>query len=198
MNLNSNSQLAEVSALFDGELEPHEVIPVIRAVLNEEAAHEAWQDYALIGDQLRGESHVATDMSAAVMARVREEPVVLAPRNLSPAQRHRPLLALAASVAGVAVVGWLALAGTPGNSGLSGRSGYLAAVSPAPTFASARPASVLAQAEVHRPAAASTPAIRGDMSEYLLAHHTQSSSFRFGDGSQQVRTVSLVTAPGRP
>ncbi|MDX9994251.1 MAG: sigma-E factor negative regulatory protein [Rhodocyclaceae bacterium] len=197
--MNPNPQVSEklsgVSALFDGELEPHEVMPAVRAAAHDETAREAWQTYALIGDQLRGESHAAADITAAVMARVREEPVVLAPRNLSPVSRPRPLLALAASVAGVAVVGWLALAGTPGSSVLSGN---LAAVAPAPTFSSAGPAVALAQADARRSAAVPGPAVRADMSEYLLAHHTQSSSFRFGDGTQQVRTVSLVTAPARP
>lgn len=191
MNPQVSAKLSAVSALFDGELEPHEVMPAIRAATHDETAREAWQIYALIGDRLRGESHAAPDITAAVMARVREEPVVLAPRNLSPVARPRPLLTLAASVAGVAVVGWLVLAGTPGPSGLSSNP---AAVAPAPTLSlvSAPPLSTQAG---KRQAPVAAPVMRSDMSEYLLAHQTQSSSFRLGDGTQQVRTVSLVVAP---
>lgn len=193
-----NSQLSQdslVSALLDGELDPHEVEPAVRAAMKDAAAQSAWQSYVLIGDQLRGESTVAPDITAAVMARLREEPVVLAPRKLPVTPQHRPLLALAASVAGVAVVGWLALAGNPGTTGLSGN---LAAVAPAPTFHSADNTVVRLPVEARHSPAIANPAVRADMSEYLLAHHTQSSSFRLGDGTQQVRTVSLVTSPARP
>lgn len=189
------SQASQVSALLDGELDPHEVEPAIREAVKDAAAQAAWQSYVLIGDQLRGESTAAPDITAAVMSRLREEPVVLAPRNLSVTPRHRPLLALAASVAGVAVVGWLALAGNPGPTGLSGN---LAAVSPAPTFTFADNAIVRLPAETKHAPATAIPAVRADLSEYLLAHQTQSSSFRLGDGTQQVRTVSLVSSPARP
>ncbi len=196
MNPQFSRETSGVSALYDGELEPHEVVAAVRSTVRDESAREAWQTYALVGDRLRGESHVVPDITAAVMARVREEPIVLAPRNLSPSQRHRPLLALAASVAGVAVVGWLALAGAPRPAGLSGN---LAAVSLAPAYSSiAGPVATLAQTDARLAATTAAPAVRADMSEYLLAHQTQSSSFRFGDGTQQVRTVSLVTAPARP
>lgn len=191
-----NSQLNEVSALFDGELEPHEVVSAIRTAVADGAARNAWASYALIGDHLRGESAIANDMTAAVMARLDDEPVVLAPRNLNRIPRHRPLLALAASVAGVAVVGWLALAGNPRPA--AGLAGNLAAVAPAPTLALTRAAPALAKAEgKSSPAPVMYPA-RSDISEYLLAHQTQSSSFRLGDGTQQVRTVSLVGSPARP
>jgi sigma-E factor negative regulatory protein RseA len=184
------SQLSEVSALLDGELEPHEQRPVLKAVVRDQELREAWQAYALIGDQLRQECPYAADLTARVMARIGEEPVVLAPRSLPLASRQRPLLALAASVAGVTMVGWLALAGNPGAPQAENR---FAAVSPAPTFARASntgSASVLI-APVGRTAPVAAPA-RGDMSEYLLAHHTQASTFRLGDNTEHVRTVSMT------
>ena len=195
MDSQLSAKLSGMSALFDGELEPHEIVPAVRVVVNDEAVREAWQSYALIGDQLRGETAVVPDIAAAVMSRLQDEPVVLAPRNLAQTSRHRPLLALAASVAGVAVVGWLALAGNPRTAGLSGN---LAAVSPAPTLPDAGAPPLLAQVGTQPSPTAPIPAVRSDMSEYLLAHQTQSSSFRLGDGTQQVRTVSLVVGPARP
>lgn len=178
---------SEISALFDGELEPHEIHPVIRATVENDALRAEWQTYALIGDQLRREPAIGSDLTAGIMARLADEPVVLAPRKLSRPAHHHPLFALAASVAGVAVVGWFALAG---NSQSVQPEARLAAVSPQPTLAAAgQPAKQ--QNVIAAP-------LRGDLSEYLVAHQTQSSSFRLGDGVQQVRAVSLASGVERP
>jgi negative regulator of sigma E activity len=127
------SQLPEMSALLDGELEPHEVRPLLQAIVREEELRQAWRAYTLIGDQIRRECLDVSDMTTHVMARVRDEPVVLAPRNLQLMRSRHPLWALAASVAGVAVVGWL---GLTGNSLSGSTENRLAAVPPAPTFMS--------------------------------------------------------------
>lgn len=127
---------SELSALYDGELEDHEVASIVRSALVDEKQMADWQAYALIGDQLRGVQGQGyrPDFVENVMVCVREEPQVLAPRNLArPSSRH-PLLALAASVAGVAVVGWLVLAGPQQAAGP--QIAYVA-VPPAPTFAKA-------------------------------------------------------------
>lgn len=179
-------QLSELSALYDDELEPHEVHPLVRAAVEQDEMREAWQVYALIGDQLRGDYRGTPDLTAGVMAKVREEPVVLAPRNLTRQSRQHPLLALAASVAGIAVVGWLALSDA---SQISMNDNRLAAVAPTPTFKAAASGGTV----VNVPAGSTTPQpLRGDMSEYLLAHHTQASTFRLGDSTEHVRTVSMT------
>jgi len=178
MRLQRPAQLAELSALLDGELEPHELRPTLRAAVRGPELRENWQAYVLIGDQLRQERTLGRDLTAGVMAKIRAEPVVLAPRNLQLAWRRRPLLALAASAAGVVVVGWLALADNAQFSPPENRLAAVAsAVPPAPTFEAAQ---------------------RGDMSEYLLAHHTQSATFRLGDNAGHVRTVSMTGGPARP
>jgi sigma-E factor negative regulatory protein RseA len=183
------SQLPELSALLDGELDSHEVRPLVQSVAHERGLREAWQAYTLIGDQLRQDCPGAADVTASVMARLRSEPVVLAPRQLPRPGRHQPLLALVASVAGVAVVGWLALTGNP-------QSAPANAVLPAPTFSPlASPAGGTAIPVAPVSASAAT---RGDMSEYLLAHHTQASTFRLGDNTEHVRTVSMTHLPSRP
>lgn len=172
---------SEISALFDGELEEHEVRAAIKAGL---ADAERWRLYGLIGDGLRGEPADAHDMTANVMSRLGEEPVVLAPRNLTDRRRHHPLLALAASVAGVAVVGWVALTGNPQSPGADIRLASVQkeslqgtnAVPPAPTF-------------VKAPQAIS----QRDLDEYLLAHHAQAATGRLGDSTRQIRTVAMTS-----
>lgn len=187
-----NYMKTELSALFDGELEPHEVSPLMRPAVDDPEMREAWQTYALIGEQLRREYSGEPDLTAAVMARIREEPVVLAPRNIARPARHHPLLALAASVAGVAVVGWLAIVD---NLKTPGFSGGVAAVSPAPTFA--RVADVPQKTTVAAKPAEQKP-LRGEINEYLLAHHTQTASFRLGDSADHARTITISATADRP
>lgn len=181
-------QNSDLSALYDGELDAHESRAVVSAVLRSAEARSDWQAYALIGDHLRQEGHASGDLTAAVMARLREEPVVLAPQSLKLTSQRHPLWALAASVAGVAVVGWLALAGTPGDES------RMASVSPASTM-------TLVASRSSVPAMA-TPAentvARRDMQEYLLAHHTQAATFRFGDSVDHVRSVAMTGPANRP
>ena len=127
------SQLPEMSALLDGELGPHAMRPLLQVVAREEELRRAWRTYTLIGDQIRRECLDVSDMTTQVMARIREEPVVLAPRSLQLTRSHHPVWALAASVAGVAVVGWLGLT----SNSLSGSTeNRLAAVPSAPTYIS--------------------------------------------------------------
>ncbi len=212
------SQFPELSALLDGELDSHEVRPTLKAATRESELYESWRAYVLIGDQLRQECTGTRDLTACVMAKIRAEPVVLAPRKLQPAARHHPGLALAASVAGVAVVGWLAMAGnpqlSPTESRLAAVAGTSAAVPaaghfilPAPAVATTEaptltPVQVLARvAEENAPLQSQASvmiAARGDMSEYLLAHHTQSSTFRLGNNASHVRTVTMTGRPARP
>lgn len=190
---------SELSALYDGELEAHESQSIVAAAVRESELLTEWQAYALIGDALRQEDVGHADLTASVMAQLGAEPVVLAPRKLSTGMRSHPLLALAASVAGVAVVGWLALAGnaqrTPGAS-------LFSAVSPAPTFvrlpavATAKsPVVIQAPLEV---ATVSIPEDRGEMSEFMLAHHLQASTFRLPDSTEHIRTVTLANPASRP
>jgi negative regulator of sigma E activity len=187
------SQLSELSALYDGELEPHELAPIIKAAARDEDLRAAWLTYGVIGDELRGENAVAADMTAGVMAKICAEPVVLAPNNLRVSRSH-PLLALAASMAGVAVVAWLSLAG---NSQPGSAESRLATVAPAPTFVRL-PEQTLAAASAEAPSLPKQAAVRGDMSEYLLAHHIQASTFRLHDSTEHVRSVSMTPNPARP
>ncbi len=187
------SQLSELSALLDGELEAPQLSPLLKATARERALRESWQIYVLIGDQLRQDGSGCQDLTAGVMTKIRAEPVVLAPRNLQPTGRQHPWLALAASVAGVAVVGWLALAD---NAQFSPTENRLALVSD--SAVRAVPINKAGAASAVPPAPTLATAARGDMSEYLLAHHMQSATFRLGDNAGHVRTVTMTGRPTHP
>ena len=168
----------EISALFDGELEAHEVRAAIQASLNDS---ERWRLYGLIGDGLRGDCPDARDLTAGVMSRLHDEPVVLAPRALGARPHHHPLLALAASVAGVAVVGWLALTGSPQSPVAAEK---LAANNPAAVAGTVTPVLTFV----------APPSVQTDISEYLLAHHAQSPAGHLHESTQQIRTIALTAS----
>jgi sigma-E factor negative regulatory protein RseA len=159
----------ELSALLDGEIERHETPALWSALKVDVQLRTSWGDYRLIGDALRGEGSLSSDITSRVMDRLSEEPVVLAPRPTRQTNSwQRSLLAMAASVAGIAVVGWLALSQQPPG----------------------REQTALARLE--RPAppagAASTPS----MQEYLLAHQANAPGLHLQGGAQHIRTVSVV------
>lgn len=118
-----------VSALMDGELELDQ-IPGLERVMKDEEARSCWRTYHLIGDVMRGEKAGTVDFVGRVSTALAAEPTVLAPKRPRPsgAARNRMFaLSAAASVAGVALVGWLAFRGGiaeepgPWRTGASGR-----------------------------------------------------------------------------
>lgn len=162
-----------LSALLDGELDNEESAAAVENSVRHENSREAAYLYFLIGDALRGEDRLDADLTGRVMASVADEPTVLAPRA-----RHRrvaPALAVAASLAGVAVVGWLALATSPQEDrSLVARVSAPAKTGPTPTL--------LVQKQ------------SAEMQEYLIAHQAHSSSLRLSSGAHQIRTVSFEDA----
>ncbi len=102
--------MERISALMDGELDDHEVAGELKRLKDDSELLSAWETYHAIGDTLRGHGVVSARFAAAVTARLRAEPTVLAPRRLPRGGRFaRVALPVAASICGVAVVGWLAL-----------------------------------------------------------------------------------------
>jgi sigma-E factor negative regulatory protein RseA len=166
----------ELSALLDGEIEQHEMPALWSALKANVELRHGWGEYRLIGDALRGEAKLSADITARVMERLADEPIVFAPR---PGRQHsswqRSLLAMAASLAGVAVVGWLAL-----------------------TQQSPLPEQTLV-ARLDQPTPAATPhrvsremARAPGMQEYLLAHQANAPGLYLPGGAQHIRTVSAV------
>lgn len=163
----------EVSALLDGELESHEIQAAFAALRGNPALRQAWHDYRLIGDAMRAEPALSSDLTDRVMANLRDVPTVLAPKPSSRISWQQPALALAASAAGVAVVAWLALG--PQFSADSGHQ-----------FVAAGAQSPRAEPPVQLVAA------RESMQEYLAAHQAYASGLHLQGGAQHIRTVSAI------
>lgn len=157
-----------ISALMDGELEQHEVAETLQALRRSDTLRSEWRDGHLIGAALRGERGLDLDVTARVMSALEAEPTVMAPPSRRAPAWQRPLLALAASAAGVAVVAWLAL--TPDGGLPPTAAGGLAAARPGP-------------AVVH---AQSTPRLQ----EYLVAHQAHAPGGVIGGAARNIRTVA--------
>jgi sigma-E factor negative regulatory protein RseA len=101
---------ARISALMDGETGQHEAAAPLDALRVEGEARETWRNYHLIGDAMRGAGVLSAGFSARVAAKLEKEPTVMAPsRAAAPVQRPRfHLLPMAASLAAVALVAWVA------------------------------------------------------------------------------------------
>lgn len=169
----------KISALMDGELDEHEARRAVLRLKDVGAARESWATYHVIGDVLRGESLPAFDVSGRVAAAVADEPAILAPRR--PARMNQPLTyalsAAAASVAAVAVVGWMAFSGN----------------------LSTQPLEIARNAPVQKAPETqlvSTPS-DGQMNDYLLAHQGVSPSNRLHGVAPYIRTISVAPAAGR-
>jgi len=99
----------EVSALMDEELDEAAQAQAIGALCRDPILRQEWETYCAIGDALRGLDPLPADFTRRVMDRLAGEPmIVAAPLRRRSALRH-PLLTAAASVAGVALVGWFAV-----------------------------------------------------------------------------------------
>lgn len=99
---------SKISALMDGELDSEDVTGMITQLKKTDELRDEWATYHLIGDALR-QSTASIDITQRVNMRLATEPTILAPQ---PAAEHRTkVLALAAvaSLAAVAVAGWMSL-----------------------------------------------------------------------------------------
>jgi sigma-E factor negative regulatory protein RseA len=99
-----------LSAWIDGELESEDARQLPSQLKNDVALRDTWDCYHLVGDTVRGVQ--GPDLYARIWARLDAEPTVLAPQRRSAAEilRWRPLQ-VAASVAALVFVGWVALSG---------------------------------------------------------------------------------------
>ncbi|MFA6313120.1 MAG: sigma-E factor negative regulatory protein [Sterolibacterium sp.] len=153
----------ELSSMVDNELDTDDQHALLVVLHSDGNMRASWDSYMLLGDALRGSPELATDLTASVMNALRNEATILAVPKRQAAGGFRSVAALAASLAGVAFVGWLAL--SPPTS----------QVSMAPS------------AKTPSPPIASTSA---RMQEYLMAHQAYSPSSRIQGGASYIRTVS--------
>ncbi|MEW6313448.1 MAG: sigma-E factor negative regulatory protein [Pseudomonadota bacterium] len=164
----------KISALMDGEATEGESRVAFAALMHDEA-DEAWRTYHLIGDTLRGDAAVGTSagFNRRFRERLEEEPTVLAPRKslLRNVQEHA--WSVAASLAAIAVVGWMVLGDNPLRPSDNQLAGQMQPVT-------------LAQA----PQAAPVSANPRQLSPYLLAHQ----EYAAGSPMQGAAYIRLVAA----
>ena len=160
----------KLSAMMDDALDEGERERCVRRLEEDDELRAAWDVYHLIGDTLRG--HSAPQVAAQVRARLAAEPTVLAPRRAErPGNRLAWYpLAAAATVAAVALVGWLAL----------------------PLFDVQRGVEPGIVAQVEPAAATAVPPAQG-VADYLLAHQRFSPASAIGGLAPYVRTVAEET-----
>ena len=165
-----------ISRLMDGEVDDTE-IEVVCGQLRRPDAVATWVCYHVIGDSLRGSPSPRPGFAARFAARLASEPTVIAPHAQSRSQPTRPVpvpWAVAASVAAISVVGWVAYA----------------TLDTSPTaIAKAREAATVRAAQVRPPA---VPA------DYLLAHREYSPTAPIEGIGPGLRTASAISPNARP
>ena len=111
----------QISALLDDEIAVEDASHLITAVQSNKQAAEAWSQYHLIGDAMRGTVMFSTDFKQNLMQKIDLEATVLSPNaalmNISSNVKQHTLTksklpvawSIAASCAAVMVVGWIVL-----------------------------------------------------------------------------------------
>lgn len=169
-----------ISQLMDGELDRDEAEPEFRRLQKDPALSECWAVYHLIGDTLREPGAVRPGIVPRVSARLAAEPTVLAPGRARENKPRRMALSVAATVAAVAMVGWIAFE-TPRDAQLPA-SGPVAQVAPQ------------AQQPVAQVASMQGPSVPN---EFLMLHQEVSPSGTIQGLAPFVRTVAESREAGR-
>jgi len=163
--------MEKISQLMDGELGAHETRLEILRLEHDEGLVQAWATYHLVRDVLRDEASAGAGLAARVCERLQHEPTVVAPHPRLAARAARYSLPMAATVAGVAVVAWLAFSSQP------------------------RPDKMAENAPRAAPNQSVNPAlpvptpVKGEMNKYLLAHQEFSPTTAMQGVGSYVRTV---------
>lgn len=189
-----------ISALIDGELSPRAAKDAIVTLSRDNGQKSIWNLYHVIGDALRHEPDLAIDVSNRVMAALSLEPTILSPHPLRSASRwQRPLMALAASTAGIAVVAWVALGSVqiPGDSLIASNQKILPrTLSGSVVMVSSAIQSKSTPSHASSSASLSTVTKAGQaarLQEYLVAHQAYAGGALF-DNASHIRIVSAVSA----
>lgn len=166
--------MEKVSALIDGELDEHELEQQLSLLKQKDGAQESWEVFHLIGDTMRGDSRISPDFSRRIAERLALEPTVLAPPRRAVRHVARYAMSIAASLAAVSVVAWVAFSNNPINA-------------PQVPVAAQLAATALAQLPNSNS--------QGRMNEYLLAHQGFSPSTAMQGVVPYIRSVSVSQSP---
>jgi sigma-E factor negative regulatory protein RseA len=197
-----------VSSLMDGELNLDEAEREIARLKTDTSLRASWDTYHLIGDTLRGDTVVdagVAGFAGRFAERLAAEPTVLAPPRRAPRSRFQTYaLSAAASVAAVAVVGWVTMSTLVVKPDTA--AGILATaplvqpvpsqpLAPQPQVAATPPAPAQ-QAPIAAvqpaPVPAAVLASPEHVHEYMLAHQGISPTTAIQGVAPYIRTVSSV------
>lgn len=167
--------MEQISAMMDSQLDETQIARQLARLRAESRLRECWDTFHVIGDVLRGERPLSDGMAQHVLEKLASEPTVLAPRRSSAKRIRTYVLSAAASLAAIAVVGWLAVFQNP--------------LVPQPQVAKAPPKIVPGRSADSPPQIANVPS-DGTMSEYLIAHQEYSPSTAIQGLAPYIRTVS--------
>lgn len=177
----------QVSALLDGELDDVQMKATLDALQDDTDLCRDWQIYHLIGDVMRGDGAGTLSVAERVSAQLVDEPALVKPAVVLPSHEVKPVrhqgiaanrawYSLAASVAGVAFVGWAAWS----------------SLMPAAHNDAAR-ADLARQAIPVSTSDAQPVAYQSQVSDYWMAHR-QLSGHMTDSQDRQVQFVSVETA----
>lgn len=158
----------KISELMDGELPSRECKRQIDRLERDAHLSTSWDTYHRIRDALRQEAEVRSDFMRRVHECLEREPTVIAPHTRLGHRVVRYTLPMAAGIAGVAVVAWLAVS-MQDTSGLR--------QVPGPT--------AIGKA---------VPSASGAVADYLVAHQEFSPRTAMQGVASYVRTVSADEA----
>ncbi len=176
--------MERISALMDGELGGQEAQTTLARLLKEPEVRSEWLNYHLIGDALRDQYLLSIDVTERVSVRLAAEPTVLAPRPRSglSQQIRRHVLSMAASVAAIAVVGWLAWSSGP--------------LSPVNLASNASTSGSQPGSTVSPSSGIQLASMDKNVRSYLLAHQEYSPTTQIQGVAPYVRTVADAPADG--
>jgi sigma-E factor negative regulatory protein RseA len=166
--------MEKISQLMDGELGEGESRLEIGRLERDDALVQTWATYHLIRDVLRDEADAGAGLAARVCERLQREPTVLAPRIRLAAGAVNHPLRIAAAVAGVGVVAWVAFFSQPhpGNGPIADNSQLERPIKPTAV-----------------PIPPVPPSVKGEMNRYLVAHQEFSPTTAMQGVGSYSRTV---------
>jgi len=167
--------MEHISAMMDNELDDTQMAGQVARLREHPELREGWDTFHLIGDVIRGERLLNTMICPAVSEKLAFEPTVLSPWRTSPKRMRTFAFSAAASMAAIALVGWLAFFDNP--------------LSPSQQVAKAPAKPPSSVSSVSSPQLSSVPS-DGTMNEYLIAHQEYSPSTAIQGLAPYIRTVS--------
>ena len=177
----------QISALSDGELDDESARRMLASLTRQPSSRQQLETCWLIGDALRREAALDIDLSARVMAALKDEPVVMAPAawaarsETSEAKAVQPptWMAIAAASCAVLVVAWAAISVRPE---VQTSTSTMANASRAPTQQQL--------AAVPSLAASQTRNAQADERAYLIAHQAYAGGAPMASVAGYIRTVA--------